>query len=74
FLISKEAMLAVAANIKNKIDQELEHGRGYYLGFKIEQKDISIIKAFIKKQWLDHIKKYLLPSWERFDEIGLERY
>ncbi|OGT25450.1 MAG: hypothetical protein A3I77_03935 [Gammaproteobacteria bacterium RIFCSPLOWO2_02_FULL_42_14] len=60
--------------IEHAVDQEIEQGRGFYLKFKLDQKEVELLKSIVREQWLNIIKKNNSTYWKRFSDIGIERY
>src|SRR3989338_7966660 len=58
----------------SKVDDELENGRGYYLGFCFQQDELQQILSFVHEQWIDRLKQKYPTYWQRFSEIGMTRY
>ena len=61
-------------SIKSMLHYELECGRGYYSGFKLEPKEVDLVKNLIIQQWIAIIKQYDPLLWQQFAKRGIEKY
>jgi|SRR3990167_299543 len=60
--------------VGSKIDEQLENGQGYYEGLCFQKNELTEILKIIRTEWLDRIKQTSPLHWEKFSEIGIERY
>lgn len=60
--------------VETSVNDELEHGCGFYQGFSFQPYEIKQIINLIQDQWLERIKIKYPQHWEKFFEIGIARY
>lgn len=58
----------------SKVDEELECGQGFYLGFHFLEEEVQVILDIIREQWLERIKQKSPETWKQFSEIDLTHY
>lgn len=56
------------------VDEALENGPGFYLGLKLRDDELKIIRDLVENQWLSNIHKVTPINSSIFSNNGLEKY
>jgi hypothetical protein len=56
------------------VNDKIEIGAGYYLGLKLQDDELALIKSFVYKQWIENIKQISPEHLEQFSDAGMAQY
>lgn len=58
----------------NAAEEEIEAGKGYYLGISLGKDELNLMRSLIEAHWLKNIEIAAPTALQKFSEIGMTRY
>ncbi|OGT25414.1 MAG: hypothetical protein A3I77_03720 [Gammaproteobacteria bacterium RIFCSPLOWO2_02_FULL_42_14] len=56
------------------LSDELETGRGYYLGLSFSGHELSLVRSLVQSHWIENIKIHAPTHWEKFAKLNITKY